>query len=145
MEVPGSEHVRRNAPCSRGVSRLAPTWKRRWRTANTRRNRKARGPLHPAAVGVLLDALREGSRGVQVIVTSHSPDLLDDDSIPTDAVLAVVAEDGRTEIGPIDSAGRKVLHEHLFTAGELLRLDQLRPSDEARQIAASEQLRLFGE
>lgn len=101
--------------------------------------------LHPAAVGVLLDALREGSRGVQVVVTSHSPDLLDDDSIPTDAVLAVVAEDGRTEIGPIDGAGRKVLHEHLFTAGELLRLDQLRPSDEARQIAASEQLRLFGE
>lgn len=99
--------------------------------------------LHPAAVGVLLDALREGSHNVQVLVTSHSPDLLDDESIPTDAVLAVVAHDGRTEIGPVDETGRRALFEHLFTAGELLRLDQLRPSEEARRIAASSQLQLF--
>src|SRR5262249_26893492 len=33
--------------------------------------------LHPAALAVLLDALTEGSLKRQVLVTSHSPDLLD--------------------------------------------------------------------
>ena len=37
--------------------------------------------LHPGAADVLRDALREGSEYAQVIVTSHSPELLDDPSI----------------------------------------------------------------
>ena len=35
--------------------------------------------LHPAAAGVLRDSLRDASESSQVIVTSHSPDLLDDE------------------------------------------------------------------
>ena len=34
--------------------------------------------LHPAAAGVLIDSLREAADTAQVLVTSHSPDLLDD-------------------------------------------------------------------
>jgi predicted ATPase len=83
--------------------------------------------LHPAAAGVLRDALRQASRHTQVLVTSHSPDLLDDDSIPDDQILAVVAEEGKTIIDRINDAGRSVLRDRLYTAGELLRLDQLRP------------------
>lgn len=37
--------------------------------------------LHPAAAGVLLDGLRETSQFTQLLVTSHSPDVLDDESI----------------------------------------------------------------
>lgn len=37
--------------------------------------------LHPGASDLLRDALREGSEYAQVIVTSHSPELLDDPSI----------------------------------------------------------------
>src|SRR5690606_28159745 len=38
--------------------------------------------LHPAAAGVLTDSLQEASNYAQILVTSHSPDLLDNDSIP---------------------------------------------------------------
>ncbi len=96
--------------------------------------------LHPAAAGVLLGALREASEATQVLVTSHSPDLLDDDSIETSSLLGVAATAGATQVAPIDPAGREALRERLYTAGELLRLDQLRPDpslvDNARYVQA---------
>ncbi len=49
--------------------------------------------LHPGAAGVLLDALREASVRTQVVVTSHSPDLLDDPSIDAESILAVALVD----------------------------------------------------
>jgi predicted ATPase len=101
--------------------------------------------LHPAAAGVLFDALREASRDGQVVVTSHSPDLLDHRDIADDQILAVVATDGRTEIARIDSAGRKALQDGLYTPGELLRVDQLRPDEEHVQRLHSKQLDLFEE
>jgi len=83
--------------------------------------------LHPASAGVLCDVLRDASTRSQVLVTSHSPDLLDEDGFPVDSILAVASRDGDTVIGPIDEACRMVLEEHRFTAGELLRLGQLEP------------------
>jgi len=83
--------------------------------------------LHPAAAGVLLSALREASKTSQIIVTSHSPDLLDDSSIPSESIYAVENQDGITLIGPLDEGGRSVLKDRLFTPGELLRLNQLSP------------------
>lgn len=80
--------------------------------------------LHPAAVAVLLDALEEANMTRQVLVTSHSADLLDNKRIDPDALFAVVSINGRTEIGPIDAASRSMLRDHLFTAGEMLRLSQ---------------------
>jgi predicted ATPase len=100
--------------------------------------------LHPAATGVLLAALREASSHVQILVTSHSPDLLDDPSIPTDSLLAVDNQEGMTLIAPVDEAGRSILKDRLFTAGELLRQNQLSP--DPRVLANAEkdsQLGLF--
>jgi len=77
--------------------------------------------------GLVLDALREASEAVQVLVTSHSPALLDTDEIDPGLIRAVVFEDGKTVIGPVDAASRTVLERHLYTAGELLRMNQLRP------------------
>jgi len=99
--------------------------------------------LHPAAAGVLLDSLREASVHTQVLVTSHSGDLLDNEDLPTESILAVHAQDGATLIAPVDEAGRTALRDRLYTVGELLRLDQLRPDPSAR--LSSKQLRLFGE
>jgi predicted ATPase len=93
--------------------------------------------LHPAAAGVLRDSLRDASRKTQVIVTSHSPDLLDDREIPDEWIMPVVAEQGVTTIGPLDEAGRCAIKERLYTAGELLRLDQLRPEISTAQNASS--------
>lgn len=97
--------------------------------------------LHPAAAGVLLDGLREASQRTQVIVTSHSPDLLDNPEIPAESILAVVVEEGTTHIGPVEEAAKSALREHLYTAGELLRLAQLVPDHSAR--IQPRQLKLF--
>ncbi|WP_435586521.1 AAA family ATPase [Micromonospora aurantiaca (nom. illeg.)] len=95
--------------------------------------------LHPAAAGLLLDALRDASESRQVVVTTHSPDLLDSSSISPEELLAVRSMDGNTVIGPVDVAGQKALRESLFTPGELLRVDQLAP-DRAESM---QQLELF--
>src|SRR5581483_1574074 len=81
--------------------------------------------LHPAAVGALLDALKEASQSTQVIVTTHSPDLLDIADIESELLLAVHAEGGTTQIAPVDEASREAVRKGLYTPGELLRLDQL--------------------
>lgn len=83
--------------------------------------------LHPAAAGVLFDSLIEASQLGQVVVTSHSPDLLDREDIPEESIKAVAMCEGRTIIGRVDSVARSALRERLYTAGELMRMDQLRP------------------
>ncbi len=90
--------------------------------------------LHPAAAGVLLDALRDASQRIQILVTSHSPDLLDDDQISGDSILAVIAERGLTHIGTLDEVGRSALRDRLYTPGELLRLNQLNPAPVASVV-----------
>ena len=100
--------------------------------------------LHPAAAGILLSALREGARHCQILVTSHSADLLDNSDISTEALLAVENQHGLTRIAPIDAAGREVLHDRLFTPGELLRQNQLAPDlDAISDVRYEEQLGLF--
>lgn len=99
--------------------------------------------LHPAASGILTDSLQDASTQSQVLVTSHSPDLLDDSTISDTSIIAVVSEYGDTKLGHLDPAGRSALRDHMYTAGELLRMDQLRP-DPAETDIPSNQLGLFG-
>ena len=58
--------------------------------------------LHPAAAGVLLDALRDAADKTQIIITSHSPDLLDDKELDPESILAVEAHDGITVIDQVE-------------------------------------------
>lgn len=81
--------------------------------------------LHPAASAVLLGALREASSNSQILVTSHSPDLLDNEDVPPESLFSVDNVDGITRIGSIDPAGRQMLRNKLFTPGELLRQNQI--------------------
>jgi len=101
--------------------------------------------LHPAASAALREALTRAAEQTQVIVTSHSPDLLDDQSIDADSLLAVVSEGGETRIAPLDEASKTVLRDHLFSAGELLRLNQLAPDPAVLAQQVLTQADLFGE
>ena len=83
--------------------------------------------LHPAAAGVLLDALRDAAYKRQVIITTHSPDLLDNKHLDVDSILAVESHDGNSIVAPVDKVGKSVLRDRLCTAGEFLRLDQFQP------------------
>ena len=83
--------------------------------------------VHPAALAVLRDAMVEASHSTQVLVTTHSADILDNKDVATDSILAVAAEDGATRIACIDAGGRDMIRQRLYTPGELLRLGQLIP------------------
>lgn len=89
--------------------------------------------LHPAAARLLLDALRDASERRQVLVTSHSPDLLDNDSIRESEILSVTATAGQTTIGRLDATARAALEDSLFTPGELMRVSQLQPEPSTLQ------------
>ena len=84
--------------------------------------------LHPAAAGILWDAMDDAQETAQVLVTTHSSDLLDRSDIPTPSLLATTIEAGNTKIGPIFESSRKLLQEHLCTPGELLRQRRLSPA-----------------
>jgi predicted ATPase len=99
--------------------------------------------LHPAATGILLDSLRDASGKTQVVVTSHSPDLLDDEDLDTDSILAVVSESGVTKVGPLDETGKSALRDRLYTAGELLRQNQLTPERHETEKSIEDQKPLF--
>lgn len=90
--------------------------------------------LHPAAARALRDAILEASERTQVLITSHSPELLDDTSIDASMLRAVVSKANRTVIGPVDESIRSTLRDHLFTAGELLRSHQLAIDPAAHQV-----------
>lgn len=99
--------------------------------------------LHPAAAGALMDALREASKQTQVLVTSHSPDLLDQLNLDVDGLLVVTSERGPTVIAPPDVASREAIRTHLYSAGELLRNDQLEP--DRADVERQEQMQLFAD
>lgn len=92
--------------------------------------------LHPASTRALMDALREASTHTQVVVTTHSPDLLDSLDLADDQLLVVQADQGKTSIARVDEASLESIRNHLQTAGDLLRMDQLEPdrADLERQV-----------
>jgi predicted ATPase len=94
--------------------------------------------LHPAAAGALMEALSEGSEKSQLLVTCHSPDLLDHESVTGEMIRPVLLDNGKTVAGQLAEAKARLLKDHLSTAGELLRLDQLEPepADLQRQLDA---------
>lgn len=96
--------------------------------------------LHPGAAEALADAIREAALNAQVLVTSHSPELLQ--SFPAGSIIVVAADRGATRIGPVDEVSRSAIRDRLFTAGDLLRMDQL--NLEQPDFAPSPALDLFG-
>ena len=85
--------------------------------------------IHPGAVAAIMDALHEGSAKTQIIVTSHSPDVLDQVDIDNDALLVTEMRDANTTVAGVDTVSREAVRRHLYTLGDLLRMDQLQPQE----------------
>ena len=60
--------------------------------------------LHPAALRAFVDALREATQHTQILLTTHSPDLLADRYLDVSEVLVVRNRDGLTQLAPVDAA-----------------------------------------
>jgi predicted ATPase len=94
--------------------------------------------LHPAAMGALVDALDEATQWTQILLTTHSADLLADRDLNPGQVLVVRSRDGLTQIAPVDAASREIIQKELYTLADLQRMDHLEPdaADVARQTQA---------
>lgn len=74
--------------------------------------------VNPAIMEVLADSIKEVSGTCQVIVTTHSPHLLD--QFDPRQIRAVDMVDGRTQVSPVGPTQMGVVHDRLFSLGELL-------------------------
>ena len=99
--------------------------------------------IHPGALGAILDLLRHAGRSMQVVTTTHSPDILDADWIEDRHLRIVTCRQGATKVSQLSPASRAALGEHLMGAGELLRSNALTPAPLFDQTPG--QYRLFEE
>jgi predicted ATPase len=83
--------------------------------------------LHPAAAKALMDALVEATMHTQVLITTHSSELLDAMEFEPGSLFIVQSRAGETSIARADPASREAIENHMYSAGEMLRMDQLEP------------------
>jgi len=100
--------------------------------------------IHPAAVDALMDILIDGSHRSQMLITTHSPDILDNKSLSDNQILVVESIEGTARITPLTKNAREMVRERLYTPGELLRIGELE-TDPDYPEQEGKQLKLFGE
>jgi predicted ATPase len=83
--------------------------------------------IHPGALGAILDLIRHASRTIQVVVTTHSPEVLDAKWIEDRHLRIVTWAQGASHVVLPSTASRKAMQDHLMGAGDLLRADALEP------------------
>ena len=83
--------------------------------------------VHPGAMPVLADLLKEFSRRSQLIVTTHSPDLIDclSDYRSVENLRLVDLVEGTTTVREVSETQSEDVKRHLFSPGELHRMGQL--------------------
>jgi predicted ATPase len=101
--------------------------------------------LHPAAAATIVGALRNECPKTQVIISTHSPEVLDLADPEADEFRVVTWDKGRTRIGFVEGAAKGSLQKHLATAGELFRMRILDAPPLFRPFSDDEQLPLFAE
>ncbi|MBE3069164.1 MAG: AAA family ATPase, partial [Planctomycetes bacterium] len=83
--------------------------------------------IHPGALGAVLDLLRHASRNQQVVVTTHSPEVLDAEWLQHNHLRIVNWHEGATRITGVPEGARQAMQEHLMGAGDLFRCNALEP------------------
>jgi predicted ATPase len=85
--------------------------------------------VHPGVLPALADAFKEASARTQIIVTTHSPHLVD--QFAPDAIRVVWLKDGLTKISPVRRAQVKAVKQQLMSLEEYMRSEGLQPEPEA--------------
>ena len=88
--------------------------------------------VHPGAVDVLVEAFTEASQRTQILITTHSPDLLDCKELKLDQIRIVEMVDGVTRIGKVGDRTTAVIRKYLSTPGEMLKQNQFGSQDGER-------------
>lgn len=98
--------------------------------------------VHPAVAQLVTEILLDAAHDRQVLVTTHSPDILDAKGLSDDQIRVVSQRHGRTIVAPLSKASRQAIRDRLYTPGELLRINEL-DEDADQAVAAAEGLDLF--
>lgn len=85
--------------------------------------------IHPGALGAVLDLIRRAAKSMQVVVTTHSPELLDAKWITDENLRIVSWQEGASHLLLPSAATREAMRSHLMGAGELLRSNALHAED----------------
>jgi predicted ATPase len=86
--------------------------------------------VNAGVLAVLADAFKEVAQRTQLIVTSHSPNLVD--YFAPEQIRVVWMKRGETRVSPIRKAQLSALKQHLTTLQELMMFDGLQPEEEAQ-------------
>ena len=82
--------------------------------------------VHPGVLPILADLVKEAAeKRTQVIITTHSPDLISQFNPNDIRIVDWNYQDGTT-IGPVEESQIEIINEKLFSAGDLLRIEGLR-------------------
>ncbi|WP_437803887.1 AAA family ATPase [Sorangium sp. So ce693] len=81
--------------------------------------------VHPGAIPLLFDFLKEATTRSQILLTTHSPDLLD--LVPIDDIRVVERRDGATTVARVEERQRELVRKRLMSTSDLLHAEGLRP------------------
>jgi predicted ATPase len=91
--------------------------------------------LHPLAHGVLLDAIDEASEEFPVVVSTHSPEILNHPMARGERIRVIQWSEGKSRIYQLGETVRANLEPPL-TVGQLLRANALWTEEEPSMIGA---------
>jgi predicted ATPase len=80
--------------------------------------------VHPGALRLLRDYVQQTAEHGQVVITTHSPDLLD--LLDTDSVRVVARRNGATTVEELDEDQRDAVKSGLFSLGDVFRSEGLK-------------------
>ncbi len=80
--------------------------------------------IHAGAAGLIFDVLREATGRGSVLITTHSPEILD--AAQDQDIVVCNYSEGVTRVGPLDSNQRDLVKQGLFRLAELMRTEPLR-------------------
>ena len=89
--------------------------------------------VHPAALGVLLDAISASSERGQVLITSHSPESLSHPAVTPERVRIIEWRNGRSQIF-LPSEGSHKMSKPPRSVGTLLRTNALFPAKTPERV-----------
>lgn len=85
--------------------------------------------VHPGALPLLFDFLDEASTRSQILLTTHSPNLLD--LLDIEGIRVVERRDGVTTVARVDARQRDLVRRRLFSTSDLLHSEGLRAEGES--------------
>ncbi len=91
--------------------------------------------VHPGAAAVLFDVLAKASKRGAVLLTTHSPELLD--AAKDEEILVCDYRKGVTYVGPLEESQRRLVRDGLLSAAELMRSEPLRIEGMPPPVVAS--------